>query len=70
VAMSTADEHIVMGDGIIDFDAFAKIVAASAYELPVVSEFGMHGEEESAFLTRCREKMEEFTRKVTALRNK
>lgn len=70
VAMSTADEHIVMGDGIIDFDAFAEIVAASPYELPVVNEFGMHGAEEDVFLIRCREKMEEFTAKVAALRNK
>lgn len=66
--MSWADEHIVMGDGIIDFDAFAEIVARSPYDMPVVGEFSIHKDEESAFLNRCREQMERFTQKVLALR--
>lgn len=68
VMMSQSDEHLVMGDGCVDFDRFAEILAASAYELPVVGEFKC-GEPEEEFLKRCRERMEEFTRKVVQKRN-
>lgn len=69
VAMSCADEHLVPGDGIIDFDAFAKIVAASPYELPVVGEVECRGgETETEFLRRSREALASFTEAVLRYR--
>lgn len=69
-AMSRADEHLVLGDGTVDFDAFAEILARAPYELPVVGEFKAHDMPTDAFLTHCRERLEGFTEKVIKLRNK
>jgi len=64
------DAHMVMGDGIVDFDAFAKIVAESPYTFPVVGEFVMHGETEEVFLAHCYRELSAFTEKVMTLRGK
>lgn len=63
-AMSRADEHLVPGDGSIDFDAFAKIVAASPYELPVVGETECRSEPEAQFICRSRDALIRFTEAV------
>ena len=60
--MSDCDEHLVMGEGCVDFEHFADILADSPYEMPLVGEFAMHeGETEKEFLKKSRERLEAYT---------
>ena len=63
------DEHHVIGDGVIDFTTFAKIVAASPYEGPVVGEFVRYGEAEEVFLTNSYQRLKEFSMQVEEFRS-
>ena len=67
--VAKGDEHHVMGDGVVDFDTFAQIVAASPYEGPPVGEFVLHGETDEEFLKTCLQRMDRFVLRVEELRS-
>lgn len=68
VEMGLCDEHKNPFHGTFDWDGFAKIVAASPYELPVVLEVSMREEEEQAFLAESLESGQRFTQMVLSYR--
>lgn len=64
IAMTRCDEHANPFCGIFDWDGFAKIVAASPYELPVVLEVCQREAEQSTFLKEGLEAGRRFTEMV------
>lgn len=66
--MSQCDEHLVMGEGCVDFNQFAAILADSPYEFPVVGEFNMYREKEEDFLKTCKERLADFAIKVEMIK--
>lgn len=70
VRQMRCDEHRVIGDGVIDFAAFAGILADSPYEMPAVAEFVVHEETENDFLKKSRVAIEKFTESVLSIRKK
>ena len=61
--LTKADCHFVMGDGVVDFDGFADIVAGSPYSMPVVGEFVCYGDREEFFAKSVR-RMTDFSEKI------
>ncbi len=61
--LTKADMHLVMGDGVVDFDGFADIAAGSPYSLPVVGEFVCYGDREE-FFAKSVQRMTDFTERV------
>lgn len=68
--MAPCDEHKNPFQGLFPWDEFAKIVAESPYELPVVLEVSKRDADEEAFLKESLEAGNKFTEMVLAYRNK
>ena len=68
--MGLCDEHKNPFHGIFEWDGFAKIVAASPYELPIVLEVAKRDADEQEFLKESVESGERFTQMVLDYRRK
>lgn len=67
--LTEADRHLVMGDGVVDFNGFADIAAGAPYSLPVIGEFVCYGGREEFFAKSVR-RMTEFSGKIMEYRQR